>query len=197
MIFQHTLDKVLSGKKSQTRRLIKGVNLAVDIYGNPGATDSPNFDLLGPIQVVTTEKGRLLYEVGQIHAVQPGRGKPTIQCVVLRTAEGTIRKVVDENSGQLFQTLAEPLRIQIAAIRYEDVRNISAEDARAEGFESQADFLGTWCMMHDATWAKRERCFVATSPDLIIKTLLNEMHTRPVGRYRAWALTFGQMGNSK
>lgn len=119
MIFQHTIEKVLSGEKTQTRRLIKGVNLALDIHSTPGATDSPNFGLLGPIQCVTTESGHLLYELGQVLAVQPGRGKPAAA------------------------------RIRINTIWREDVRNIKERDALADGFASYVDFLMLWTQMHD------------------------------------------------
>ena len=199
MIFQHTLDKVLSGKKTQTRRLIKGVNLALDIHGTPGATDSPAFDALGPIQCVTTEAGRLLYEVGHTYSVQAGRGHigmwftPDGQPVDPITRywdyeqDDTVRR---DNRSWMKEMKYYEARICITAIRREDVRNISEADARAEGFESPSDFLATWCTMHDSVWAKRERCFIAPSSDLIVKALLDEMRTRPSTRYTAWALSF-------
>ncbi len=125
MNFKYTWLKVVDGTKTQTRRLIKGVNLTVDVHGTPGATDSPNFGLLGPIKVVTTETGRQLYEVGQVLAVQPGRGKPAVA------------------------------RIRITAIRREDVREISDADVEAEGFETRLDFFDVWCDMHDHSFHKQ------------------------------------------
>lgn len=62
MIFQHTLDHVLSGRKTQTRRLWPaGYRLVAD----------PVTDRL----TVRDQRGHVRYCVGQERAVQPGRGK--------------------------------------------------------------------------------------------------------------------------
>jgi hypothetical protein len=60
MIFQHTLDAVLSGRKSQTSRIWK------DDY------------LLQDDTLVSRKSGRRLYYVGQEFSVQPGRGKKAV-----------------------------------------------------------------------------------------------------------------------
>lgn len=103
MIFQHTHKKVLSGEKTQTRRIIKDVNLVVGVDGSPAATDSPYFDEGNEIEVVCTESGKQIYKVGNVYAVQPGRNQKAV---------GYIR---------------------ITAIRRESLQAISYEDARAEG----------------------------------------------------------------
>jgi hypothetical protein len=58
MIFQHTLDKVLSGWKVQTRRVWKVGEFLIDdaVVGD----------------------GRLKWKVGETYAVQPGRGKASV-----------------------------------------------------------------------------------------------------------------------
>ena len=61
MIFAYTVDKVVEGIKSQTRRLIK-----------------PNEQLDANQQRVISLNNRTVYEVGKSYAVQPGRGKKAV-----------------------------------------------------------------------------------------------------------------------
>ena len=137
MIFQHTWEKVLNGEKTQTRRIVK-----------PGDEFFP--EELGDVASVMHRDYsayRLVYEVGKIYAVQPGRGKPAVA------------------------------RIQITDIRREDVRNISNDDVRAEGYRHVRDFLHVWASMHDSTlergtWGE------------------HKLMERPAKRYQAWVLTF-------
>ena len=98
MIFQHTIDQVLSGKKHQTRRVWK-----------PGY----EWDING-----LKNGNRIQYAVGQPLAVQPGRGKKGVA------------------------------RIEVRYMREEDVRNISPDDLRAEGFDSYEEFIRVWQSMH-------------------------------------------------
>jgi hypothetical protein len=70
MIFQHTWQKVLSGEKTQTRRIVK-----------PGQYQRRDFDLPGApiVQVAHTKNGvvgtgtPVVYNVGSTYAVQPAR----------------------------------------------------------------------------------------------------------------------------
>ncbi len=64
MIFEYTLPQVLSGIKSQTRRLVKTNDVAV--------TDAD-----GRI-VAVVNHGREKWRVGKTYAVQPGRAKPQV-----------------------------------------------------------------------------------------------------------------------
>ena len=61
---------------------------------------------------------RTVYIVGNTYAVQPGRGKHGVG------------------------------RIRITGLRREDVRTISDDDVKAEGFSSRDEFMQTWEMMH-------------------------------------------------
>ncbi len=61
MIFQHTLDAVLDGTKTQTSRVWKDNYVSV-VEGDNNIT------------VISKSSGRRLYYVGQEHAVQPKRG---------------------------------------------------------------------------------------------------------------------------
>src|SRR5258708_15396845 len=72
MIFAHTLDKVLSGEKWQTRRPVK-----------PGEKLSCRKDLFGEKICVQAATDRIVYEVGKSYAVQPNRGKKAIARIVV------------------------------------------------------------------------------------------------------------------
>jgi hypothetical protein len=61
MIFAHTLNLVLSGCKSQTRRLVKA-----------GETLTPDQ------QFIYMKGKRSVYQVNKTYAVQPGRGKKAV-----------------------------------------------------------------------------------------------------------------------
>lgn len=69
--------------------------------------------------VVISSSGKRLHYAGQIVAAQPGR------------------------------TMKGDGKIYIRDIQQQDVRNITNNDARAEGFYHALDFLITWCGMHD------------------------------------------------
>lgn len=69
--------------------------------------------------VVISSSGKRLRYVGQVVAVQPGR------------------------------TMKGDGHVRILEIQQQDVRNITNDDARAEGFYHALDFLITWCGMHD------------------------------------------------
>ncbi len=64
MIFQHTLEQVLSGRKSQTRRRAAVSDAAV--YGDDGQI------------VAVRHNGRTKWAVGKTYAVQPGRNLPQV-----------------------------------------------------------------------------------------------------------------------
>jgi len=69
--------------------------------------------------VIISSAGKRLHYVGQDIAVQPGR------------------------------TMKGDGHVRILEIKQQDVRNITNDDARAEGFYHALDFLITWCGMHD------------------------------------------------
>jgi len=157
MIFQFTVDKVLSGEKTQTRRIYK-LNKHYPSFSND--TYWAVFGVQGAPPI---------YEVGHTYAVQPGRGKPAVA------------------------------RIQITEIRREDVRCISDEDVKAEGFETTAEFLEVWTQMHDVSAFGYLNCDMGFggyhSQELDIPLYGYEawkeyLTTRPTERYTAWALTF-------
>jgi hypothetical protein len=81
MIFQHTLEEVLSGRKTKTSRLINPHDTAV--IGSDGKIEA------------VLNKGRDKYRVGKTYAVQPARGKPAVARIRLLGIE---RKTVSETS---------------------------------------------------------------------------------------------------
>jgi hypothetical protein len=154
MIFQHTWKKVLSGEKTQTRRIVKpGERLEEFFY------DCPH-------KHVYNAKDRLVYQTwpgvtygdNPTYAVQPGRGQKQVA------------------------------RIRIRDIRREDVREISDEDVKAEGFETASDFFITWCKIHD------KGQMLPIIPDyytgsIVWQGVRSDLQQRPAERYQAWALT--------
>ena len=71
MIFSHTLDLVLSGVKSQTRRVKKPHEFL--IHDND----------MWHVESKTEKSHRTVYNVGQIYAVQPGRAKKAVAHIKL------------------------------------------------------------------------------------------------------------------
>ena len=72
MIFSHTLDLVLSGVKTQTRRLKKRHE---HLYPTEPGT----------VYGETRAGLRRVYQVGTTYAVQPGRAKKAVAYIVLRS----------------------------------------------------------------------------------------------------------------
>lgn len=152
MIFQFTWEKVLSGEKTQTRRL--------STHHSGSYADGAWF------AVYNTLTGYPVWQVGRDYAVCPGRGK------------------------------AQVARIEITQIREEDVRNVSWQDACAEGFSGAFEFLRVWTMMHDKTaaraWDKTdfsdgdESGYMGQGEGWM-SWLKGQ---RPAKFYSAWALTF-------
>lgn len=106
---------------------------------------------------------RLLWQVGKDYAVCPGRGKKQVS------------------------------RIRVLDLRHEDVRSISVEDAKAEGWAFNplqpytADpvlwYLRLWAMMHD----KRANVRMG---QLLPEYWQAYLTTRPAEHWQAWAITF-------
>jgi hypothetical protein len=84
MIFQHTLDLVLSGQKTQTSRLAS-------------PNDSAEYGRDGEIEAVLVN-GRDKYRVGKTYAVQPARGKPAVARIRLLRIER--KKVSNTETGE-------------------------------------------------------------------------------------------------
>ena len=85
MIFQHTLEQVLSGQKTQTRRIIKPGDVAV----RSGQDE---------ITAVKTN-GRTKWAVGKTYSVQPGRGKPAVARIqITRIRRETVSQISEADA---------------------------------------------------------------------------------------------------
>lgn len=172
MIFQHTHEEVMSSKKTRTSRIIKKHQSLIQHPYQPehcsveyyDGVDYETYNLItvgsSPEQsgreLTAAEEGKhyTVYQVGKTYAVQPGRGKVAIG------------------------------RIRITDIKREDVRDISDEDVKAEGFTSKTAFWGVWCRMHDKdTWDSQ---YELIRPDFVRKWIAH----RPAECYQAWVLEF-------
>lgn len=69
MFFQYTLQAVLTGRKTQTRRVVKQGDAAV-------------YDVDGGIQAIK-QNGRTKYRMGGSYAVQPARSAPAVARIKL------------------------------------------------------------------------------------------------------------------
>ena len=85
MIFQHTIEAVLSGKKTQTRRVVKAGQEAT-------LWDSA-------IVLVTMGNGSAKYALGGEYAVQPGRGKKSVaRIVVTAIRQEHVQDITEEDA---------------------------------------------------------------------------------------------------
>lgn len=197
MQFEHTWEKVLSGEKTQTRRLA---------LPEPDGTGLFDCEILrypnGKLSVCRLKKGetewKVRYQVGQTHAVVPKRGKSAIwidskgnsvEPVQYRgeyTAPDHEWQVMRIDKKEYYKEKGfYPARIRITAIRREDVRQISDDDAKAEGFESKEDFWYTWVEMHDKYFLPKFR-YANDAGSLLEYGFFQ----RPAKRYDAWVLEF-------
>lgn len=150
MIFQYTIDKVLSGQKTLTSRLKKPGQYAVCINER--------------IAWIATPTGRRLWSVGHDYPIQAGR-----TC----KAEG---------------------RFVVSALGDYDVRGITEDDVRREGFAHRSEFLFVWCRMHDKVWYRR---YLETAPihggdvsPVVLPEFFNALYKRPDYLYGAWQIGF-------
>jgi hypothetical protein len=184
--------KIILGKKTQTRRPIKDGDMMSD---KPEHLST---------KTVIDINGRVKYQVGREYSIQYGRGLPTR----LWHQESQVRE------GKDFLKIAElmrwnRLRIKLVDIWAEDVRTINYGSSLAEGFSCADEFLVTWSNFYDATlhakwwglfdvmvaswhfngqsWssAKLENFQANITP--FSQWLI---HNRPTYQYHAWALVF-------
>lgn len=181
--FAHTLDKVLWGEKTQTRRLFKKEWEVSESYRaklDPSRYDGVLSMLELQIDSIFTTKLKGaqdvytdVFKIGGVHTVVGGRGKPAVM-------------VADKK-----------LQIRVTRIRVEDVRLITPEDVKAEGFTSYAEFMETWCGMHDkpahkaiAQMRTNLQMIAVGRPNYIEDKTWALLKERPDNRYQAVVLDF-------
>lgn len=126
MIFKQ-IDELLSGRKTQTRRVCKPDEI-VNLWRLNGDND-PTIN-----EVVV--RGRSKWVVNRTYAVVPKRGQPAVWW---RKESDGIYIAPEWTGGPDFRDVAmeisgyQQLRIRITAIRQERLQDISEADARAEG----------------------------------------------------------------
>ena len=203
MIFQHTWRKVLGGEKTQTRRLVKDGEYLGKYLGKAWMETT-----------VSLSNGKAKYQVMQTRVVQPSRNHPTLiyhpehPCYGIDIIEPGDSHYQQAKSGEWNYRGQGYIqaRIRITDIRREDVRNISYEDACAEGFKHKdgvadtiyGNFLNTWCKMHDkkAVWKfdpQQVDYWINTGKrrELVgFDTVKEIIASRPAERYDAWVLCF-------
>jgi hypothetical protein len=76
MIFQHTWQQVLSGEKTQTRRLVEPGDFALNGWREYPSENSPGAP--GATAYVMSAKRHIRWCVLRTYAVQPGRGRKAV-----------------------------------------------------------------------------------------------------------------------
>ena len=160
MIFQHTIDKVLSGKKTQTRRIVK-----------PGDEYFPK-DLSAPTAIM--RKGhssyRLVFEIGKTYAVQGGRkhrASGRIRITGLRLDDA--REIVD--ADVLAEGFASTADFLATWVSMHDPKFFFERDE----FEPEK-FIGVTPDGNPYLWTEGE--------------LMAQLWERPASLYACWAITF-------
>lgn len=197
---------VIEGKKLQTRRPIKAGEALVTVDG---------------VRTVTMANGkRIKYQVGREYSLQYGRGLPTR---LWHKDEGLMDWAFYRdslaNQGQQFLEISKlmgwhPLKYKLLDVWAEDVRGISYENSKLEGFSCADEFLCTWTNFYDAKLDARyghhgsgeEEAFVIWVDPKVNKSLYisrdvegsgarpadfsNWLKTRHPDLYLGWALAF-------
>ena len=129
------ISKIISGAKTQTRRIVKPGEI---LHGGPFTVDGTKFyETPRAVYTGAIPHERLKWMVGRDYAVSPGRGKPGVWWYpATRT---WVHPSDDQRATGPGYAGSLPLRIRLLAIRQEALQDISEEDARAEGCET------IWC----------------------------------------------------
>lgn len=175
MLFKQ-IDEILSGQKTQTRRISKYSDYALawresgEVQCVAVVTRRPNNGEWDTLHGKPLEKIDGVYwpiparwYVGNTYAVQTGRGKPGVWW---RTNAGRVQYLANPTTYFSHNELAldgwQPLRIRITAIRKEQLQDISEADARAEGVGSVKEYRALWDTVNGkgARWSDSPQVWV-------------------------------------
>lgn len=120
MIFQHTVEAVLNGTKTQTRRVVKENQ---DLWFDDG-------------NYVVYENGRVKYRVGQTYAVQPGRCKKAVARI----------RITDIRQEHLHDITAEDAVAEGIALDLEHF--VNKDPVRAAKIVAIITFSNLWQSIH-------------------------------------------------
>lgn len=191
MQFNKTWEKVLSGEKTQTRRLVKDDEFMARRYTTYIDTSLP----VAYLETVLNANNRTVYQVSKTYAVTPARTHPAlIYCPdhpcygidIIQPGDSHYQLAKEGKWDYRGQGYIQA-RIRITDIRRQDVRDISQEDARAEGFDNRQAFMFVWLAMHDKPALEPYRTH--NLPDGF-KSAVLYVRSRPAKFYEAWVLTF-------
>ena len=129
MIFKQ-VDEILSGQKTQTRRVVK-----------PG-------EGMYEASLALTAAGNVKWAVGKTYAVVPKRGLPGVWWSDLYLGSVSHPLVIEKpdaaTQAYRIETGWRPLRIRILAIRQGRLQDITEADAKAEGVADVAAYRELW-----------------------------------------------------
>ena len=192
------IDKILAGQKTQTRRPVKPLRDIPNRWHINGEDDQTINEVLTITEPRDGSYGtyRSKWAVGSDYAIVPGRGKHSIYA---RQRMDGLWEWQSTQPGGNGGAQWLPRRIRVTRIRQEDVRDISHEDALAEGFSDKYGFLDVWTRFYDGAavhyvddhvvfrWYanRRDKWVGGTAKDY--EAFLRQ---RPDNHYQAWALDF-------
>ena len=162
MIFKQ-IDEILSGQKTQTRRVCKGNEHRTPADGGTvyRLTDV-EYDDVGNLW---SWDGVIKWEVGRTYAVVPKRGLPAVWWSEDWEDSAHSWLPVYREKQSLFRGMGfEELRIRITAIHQERLQDITEADAQAEGVGSVAEYRELWESINGKTpgarWQDNPMVFV-------------------------------------
>jgi hypothetical protein len=124
MLFQYTWKFVVSGQKTQSRRLVHAGDQAAF------EENDPNRPIAQVIRTADAGVPKVLYQVGKIYSVQPGIAKKTVGNIRLKT----IRR-------EMLQTITEADAMQEIPVK-------SQEPGLSDGQWALKAFQETWDLMY-------------------------------------------------
>lgn len=167
MIFKQ-IDEILSGRKTQTRRLVKpGHHFQPEVAYDMEAVGPEGVYLRG-FSKQHPQWSRVHWAIGRTYAVVPKRGWSAVWWVnqLPPNSHKLLRQSVHKQSRAAFAEQGwQPLRIRITAIRREPLQAITEADALAEGVGSVAEYAALWDSIN-----RRKGARFADSPDVWVLT---------------------------
>ena len=146
MIFgEKSIEGILSGKKTMTRRLVKEGEELMSTKRNILGSVLPYSELYNRTWYFdcVQKNGRVKWQVGNDYAVCPGRGKRGLlycpKCYSISAYSKEVWCAIKKNHKE--EIKMKPLRVVIKSIRKEKLLDISEADAKKEGYKNCVEFV--------------------------------------------------------